>query len=144
MILSALLISTLLWARLDNGFVWVVVVVTFGFGAIGFADDVLKVRRFSAKGVPGRVRLGLGFLIALGASIWATSLQPEALQNTIALPVFKNALINAGLTIEHVGEYNHGYYQVDETWYSDEDRYWYPPGGPTKYPLLMSIKARKA
>jgi len=97
MILSALLISTLLWARLDNGFVWVVVVVTFGFGAIGFVDDFLKVRRFSVKGVPGRVRLGLGLLIALGASVWATALQPEALQNTIALPVFKNALIDAGL-----------------------------------------------
>ena len=79
MILSALLISTLLWARLDNGFVWVVVFVTFGFGAIGFADDFFKVRRFSHKGVPGKVRLGLGFLIALGASIWATSRQPEAL-----------------------------------------------------------------
>ena len=46
MILSALLIATLLWARLDNGFVWVVALVTFGFGAIGFADDFLKVRHF--------------------------------------------------------------------------------------------------
>jgi phospho-N-acetylmuramoyl-pentapeptide-transferase len=97
MILSALLISTLLWARLDNGFVWIVVLVTAGFGAIGFADDYLKVRRFSTKGVPGRLRLGLGFLVALGAAYWATALQPEALQNTIALPVLKNAMIDAGL-----------------------------------------------
>jgi phospho-N-acetylmuramoyl-pentapeptide-transferase len=74
-----------------------VVVVTFGFGVIGFADDFLKVRRFSVKGVPGKLRLGLGLLIALGASIWATSLQPEALQNTIALPVLKNTMIDAGL-----------------------------------------------
>jgi phospho-N-acetylmuramoyl-pentapeptide-transferase len=73
-----------------------VVVVTFGFGAIGFADDFLKVRRFSVKGVPGKLRLGLGFLIALGASIWATTLQPEALQNTIALPFLKDTLIHAG------------------------------------------------
>jgi phospho-N-acetylmuramoyl-pentapeptide-transferase len=97
MILSALLISTLLWARLDNGFVWVVVLVTVGFGAIGFADDFLKVRSFSAKGVSGRVRLGLGFLIALGAAIWTTALQPEALQNTIALPVLKSAMVDVGL-----------------------------------------------
>ena len=54
-----------------------------------------------------------------------------------------NALISAGLTIEHVGEYNLGYYQVDENWYSDKDGYWYPSGGPTSYPLLLSIKARK-
>jgi phospho-N-acetylmuramoyl-pentapeptide-transferase len=71
--------------------------VTFGFGAIGFADDFLKVRRYSHKGVSGKMRLGRGFLIALGASIWATSLQPEALQNTIALPVLKNAMIHAGM-----------------------------------------------
>jgi phospho-N-acetylmuramoyl-pentapeptide-transferase len=97
MILSALLFSTLLWARLDNGFVWIVVLVTFGFGAIGFVDDFLKVRRFSVKGVPGKLRLGIGFLISLGAAFWATALQPEALQNTIALPVLKDTMIHAGL-----------------------------------------------
>jgi len=97
MILGGLLISTLLWARLDNGFVWIVFLVTFGFGAIGFADDFLKVRKYSHKGVSGRIRLALGFLIALGAAIWATSLQPAALQNTIAMPVLKNAMVHAGL-----------------------------------------------
>ncbi len=30
--------------------------------------------------------------------------------------------------------------QVDKDWYSDKDRYWYPSGGPTPYPLLMSIR----
>lgn len=54
-----------------------------------------------------------------------------------------NALIDAGLTIERIEEYNHGYYQVDDDWYRDDDHYWYPPGGPTAYPLMMSIKARK-
>jgi phospho-N-acetylmuramoyl-pentapeptide-transferase len=97
MILSALLISTLLWARLDNGFVWIVVLVTFGFGGIGFVDDFLKVRKFSVKGVPGKLRLGIGFAIALVAAIWATSLQPETLKNTIALPVLKDTVVHAGL-----------------------------------------------
>jgi len=54
-----------------------------------------------------------------------------------------NALINAGLVIEHIEEYNHGYYKVDEGWYSDERSYWYPPDGPAKFPVMMSIKARK-
>ena len=112
MILSALLISTLLWARLDNGFVWVIAVVTFSYGAIGFADDFMKVRHFSVKGVPGKLRLALGFLIALvpgklrlalgflialGAALWATSLHPEPLQNMIALPVLKDTVVEAGL-----------------------------------------------
>ncbi|HUF87322.1 MAG TPA: phospho-N-acetylmuramoyl-pentapeptide-transferase [Thermohalobaculum sp.] len=97
MILGGLLVSTLLWARLDNGFVWIVVLVTFGFGLIGFLDDVLKLRRFSHRGVPGRTRLALGFVIALGAAIWAAALQPPELQNAIALPVFKDVLIHAGI-----------------------------------------------
>jgi phospho-N-acetylmuramoyl-pentapeptide-transferase len=97
LILGALIFSTLLWGRLDNGFVWLVVLVTLGFGAIGFADDFLKVTRFNVKGVPGRVRLGAGFAIALGAGIWAAVLQPESLSRAIALPIYKDVLINAGL-----------------------------------------------
>jgi len=54
-----------------------------------------------------------------------------------------NALIDAGLTIERMEEYNYGYYRVEEDWYNDEGDYWYPPGGPTKYPLMLSVKAKK-
>jgi len=54
-----------------------------------------------------------------------------------------NALIDADLMIERVEEYNHGYYQVTDDWYRDENHYWYPPGGPAKYPLMFSLKAKK-
>jgi phospho-N-acetylmuramoyl-pentapeptide-transferase len=97
MILGAVVIATLLWGRLDNGFVWIVVLVTLGFGAIGFADDFMKVTKFNVKGVPGRVRLGAGFAIALAAAVWAAALQPAELSQQIAMPVFKNVLIDAGL-----------------------------------------------
>ncbi len=96
-ILAGLLVSTLLWSRLDNGYVWIVLLVTFGFGAVGFADDYLKVARFNAKGVPGRVRLAIGFLISLLAGVWAAYLQPDALSQQIAMPVFKDTLIDAGI-----------------------------------------------
>jgi SAM-dependent methyltransferase len=52
-----------------------------------------------------------------------------------------NALIEAGLVIEHVGEYNFGYYKEGEGWTERDDRYWLPPGGLSPYPLMMSIKA---
>lgn len=97
MILAALLISTILWGRLDNGFVLLVLFVTFGFGAIGFADDYSKVKKYSHAGVSGKVRLAIGFLIAGVAAYWATWLQPDALQNQLAMPVLKDALIPLGI-----------------------------------------------
>jgi phospho-N-acetylmuramoyl-pentapeptide-transferase len=96
LILSALTVATLLWARLDNGFVWIVLLVTVGFGLIGFADDYAKVRRQTHAGVSGRVRLLIGFVIA-GLAAWgAMHLHPEALTGKLAVPVFKSVLIDLG------------------------------------------------
>ena len=97
LILSALFVSTLLWARLDNGYVWVVLTVTAGYAAIGFADDYAKVSKMNTKGVPGRVRMALGLALAFVASAWAMWLHPGDLTAQLALPVFKDALINLGL-----------------------------------------------
>jgi len=94
LILLAVLSSTLLWARLDNGFVWIVLFVTFSFGLIGFADDYAKVSRQTAAGVPSKLRLALGFAIAAIAAYFAMSLHPDPLQYQVAMPVFKNLLLN--------------------------------------------------
>ena len=97
LIVGALITATLLWARLDNPFVWLVLFVTLAYALIGFADDYAKVSRQNSKGVPGRVRLALGILIGLAAALWAAWFHPEALQQKLALPVFKDTLINLGL-----------------------------------------------
>ncbi|MEL7098583.1 MAG: phospho-N-acetylmuramoyl-pentapeptide-transferase [Pseudomonadota bacterium] len=96
LIVGALLTSTLLWARLDNGFIWIVLFVTMSFAAIGFADDYAKVSKQSSAGVPGKVRLLLGFLIAAIAAYGAMLLHPAELQNQLAFPVFKELLVNLG------------------------------------------------
>jgi phospho-N-acetylmuramoyl-pentapeptide-transferase len=96
LILSALTVSTLLWARLDNPFVWIVLLVTVGFGLIGFADDLAKVSKGNVKGVPGRVRLALGILIGLLATAAAMYSHPAPLQGQLAVPVFKEVLLNLG------------------------------------------------
>src|SRR5262245_18562520 len=57
MILFGIVVSTLLWADLLNLYVWAVMFVMLGFGAIGFYDDLLKVTKTSSKGFSGRVRL---------------------------------------------------------------------------------------
>ncbi len=97
LIVGALMTSTLLWARLDNAYVWLVLFVTLGFALIGFADDYAKVSKGNHKGVPGKVRLGLGFAIALVATLWASWHHPAELQWQLALPVFKNVLIDMGI-----------------------------------------------
>ncbi|WEF23666.1 phospho-N-acetylmuramoyl-pentapeptide-transferase [Paracoccus sp. S3-43] len=97
LILSALFFSTLLWARLDNGYVWIVLLVTAGYAAIGFADDYAKVSKQNTKGVSGRVRMALGLALAFVASAWAMWLHPADLSGQLALPVFKDALLNLWL-----------------------------------------------
>ncbi|WP_333867991.1 phospho-N-acetylmuramoyl-pentapeptide-transferase [Cypionkella sp.] len=94
LILSALMFSTLLWARLDNAYVWIVVLVTLAFGLIGFADDFAKVSKQNTKGVSGKTRMLAGLLIAALASYAAASFHPPALTNQLAVPLFKNVLIN--------------------------------------------------
>jgi len=96
LILSALTISTLLWARLDTPYIWIVLLVTLGFALIGFADDFAKVTKQNTKGVSSRIRMVLGLVIAALAAYAAARFHPEALTNTLAFPVFKNALINLG------------------------------------------------
>ncbi len=96
LIVGALLTSTLLWARLDNPFIWIVLFVTVGFAAIGFADDYAKVSKQTTAGVSGRVRMALGLVISAIAGYWAALYHPDALQYQLAMPVFKNTLINLG------------------------------------------------
>lgn len=97
LILSALLFSTLMWARLDNEYVWIVLLVTFGFGLIGFADDYAKVTKQNTKGVSSRLRFLLGLVIAGLAAFAAASFHPPALTNELAFPFFKDALVNLGI-----------------------------------------------
>ncbi|MEL7396566.1 MAG: phospho-N-acetylmuramoyl-pentapeptide-transferase [Pseudomonadota bacterium] len=97
LIVGALVTSSLLWARLDNAYIWMILFVTLAFALIGFADDYAKVSRQSSSGVPGRVRLLLGFVIAGIAGFWASSYHPEMLQYQMAFPFLKDALWNMGL-----------------------------------------------
>jgi phospho-N-acetylmuramoyl-pentapeptide-transferase len=97
LILSALMVSTLLWARLDSPYVWIVVLVTLAFGLIGFADDYAKVTKQNTKGVSSRIRFLLGLVIAGLAAYAAARFHPAELTNQLAFPFLKNALFNLGI-----------------------------------------------
>jgi phospho-N-acetylmuramoyl-pentapeptide-transferase len=103
MILSGIVGSTLIWADLFNLYVWAVLFVMLGFGAIGFYDDFLKVTKTSSKGFPGRVRLLCEFLIAAVAVYAFMRIGEPALAGKMALPFFKDLLIPFGMSFILVG-----------------------------------------
>ncbi len=70
LILIGIAVSTLLWADLSNRFVWIVMIVTFGFGAIGWADDWRKVVRKDPEGMPSREKYLWQSLIGLLAALY--------------------------------------------------------------------------
>ena len=92
-ILLALTLSTLLWMDFSNSFLWACLLVTLGFGVIGFVDDYAKVTKQSHKGLSGRMRLLAEFAIAGLACAWIAS----KTGNTLWLPFLKDTGINLGL-----------------------------------------------
>ena len=96
LILLALTLATLLWADLTNRYVWVVLGVTIAYGTIGFLDDYLKVIRQDSKGLSGRLKLLLQAVIAAVAAFAIMSHLPPALTTTLAVPFFKNLLLDFG------------------------------------------------
>jgi len=93
LILFALSLSTLLWADLRNGYVWVVLFVTVGFGLIGFFDDFLKLTRRSSHGLPSRTKFLAQLLVGLLAGIAVVYLTRSEIATAIALPFVKNLLL---------------------------------------------------
>jgi phospho-N-acetylmuramoyl-pentapeptide-transferase len=99
MILLAVTVSTLLWADLRNGYVWSVLVVTLGFGLVGWVDDYLKVTKRNTRGLPGKTKLFVQACISLSATIWIVYITRDPIATSLALPFFKSALIDLGWVI---------------------------------------------
>jgi phospho-N-acetylmuramoyl-pentapeptide-transferase len=97
LILIAITVSTLLWADLSNRLVWIVLLVTIGFGLIGFADDYLKLTKRDSQGLPGKLKLLAQLIISLTAASAVAVLMPTELATNLAVPFFKDLLVPLGL-----------------------------------------------
>jgi phospho-N-acetylmuramoyl-pentapeptide-transferase len=88
LILFALVVPTLLWCDLRNGFIWLVLLVTVGYGVIGFLDDYLKLSRKNPKGLPGRLKMAaqLGIGVVAVVVLFRAQLIPAAEEYKLALP----------------------------------------------------------
>jgi phospho-N-acetylmuramoyl-pentapeptide-transferase len=96
MILSGIIGSSLLWANLESVYVWVVLMVTLGFGAIGFYDDYLKVTKQTHLGVSGKVRLAIEVAIAAVAAWFIMNNGPAPFSTSLTFPFFKDLLLDLG------------------------------------------------
>ena len=94
MILFGVLASVLLWGNLKSVYVWVVLLVTISFGAIGFYDDYLKVTKQSDKGFSGKARLGLEFIIAAIAAYVIMRTGQEPFSSSLTFPFLKGMLLD--------------------------------------------------
>jgi phospho-N-acetylmuramoyl-pentapeptide-transferase len=96
LILIALIGSTLLWADLTNGYIWVTLFVTTGFGAVGFVDDYRKLTNRSSRGMSGRMKLLAEIIVATAGAVMIVLLTRSSIATSLAVPFFKSVLINLG------------------------------------------------
>jgi phospho-N-acetylmuramoyl-pentapeptide-transferase len=94
LILLAVSISTLLWGDLANPFLWIVLLVTLGFGALGAMDDYKKLTRNSHHGISGKTKLLGQTILAIAAAYASACYTDVSLAHGLTVPFFKDVVIN--------------------------------------------------
>lgn len=96
LIIIALLFSTLLWGDLTNRYVWLVMLMTLGFGLVGYFDDYRKLVLKNSKGMPAREKYFFQSLLGFGAAIYLYITAEYPANTELFLPFFKNVAIILG------------------------------------------------
>jgi phospho-N-acetylmuramoyl-pentapeptide-transferase len=96
LILVAIVISTVLWADLHNRFVWLVLIVTLAFGAIGLVDDYRKLVLRHSRGLAARYKYALQTVVGCLAAIYLYSTASGSEQTTLLIPYLKDVTLSLG------------------------------------------------
>ncbi|OTA21829.1 putative group 4 glycosyl transferase [Xenorhabdus beddingii] len=97
LILFSITLSVLLWARLDNPYVWCVLAVLLGYGIVGFVDDYRKVVRKDTKGLIARWKYFWQSVLALGVAFAMYSIGKETSATQLVVPFFKEVMPQLGM-----------------------------------------------
>jgi phospho-N-acetylmuramoyl-pentapeptide-transferase len=97
LILLSIFVSTLLWSDLSNHYVWVVLLVTFVFGAVGWVDDYRKVVEKNSRGLPARWKYFWQSVGGLGAAIFLYMAGSSGAENELIVPFFKEVALPLGV-----------------------------------------------
>jgi phospho-N-acetylmuramoyl-pentapeptide-transferase len=96
LIILSVLISSILWADLQNDFLWIGLISLVIFGVIGFVDDYKKIKSNSSNGLKAITRIILQLFFALIISLMILNIIDDQIDTSIAFPFFKNLIINFG------------------------------------------------
>ncbi|TQV79422.1 phospho-N-acetylmuramoyl-pentapeptide-transferase [Exilibacterium tricleocarpae] len=97
LILAAIFISALLWSDLSNRYVWVVLLVTALFGAVGWVDDYRKVVEANSRGLPARWKYFWQSVGGLGAAVFLYQSSSLPAETQLIVPFFKTVAVDMGL-----------------------------------------------
>lgn len=97
LILIAITLTTLLWGDLNNRYLWLVLLVTLGFGAVGWVDDYRKIVRKNTKGLPARWKYFWQSVIGLSAALALYYTKQLPAETQLVIPFFKQAVIELGI-----------------------------------------------
>ena len=97
LILLSIFVSTLLWSDLSSRYVWIVLAVTFLYGAVGWVDDYRKVVEKNSQGLPARWKYFWQSVIALAAGVFLYMTAESAAETQLIVPFFKNFAWDMGI-----------------------------------------------
>jgi len=97
LILFAFITSMIIWGDWRNPYLWIVLTTAFIFGAIGFFDDYLKLKRDSSNGLSGRQKLVAQSIGAILIGSWLIGLESSTITTQLLIPFFKNSVIELGV-----------------------------------------------
>lgn len=97
LILLSISVSTLLWGDLENKYVWLTLLVTLAYGAIGWVDDYRKVVEKNSRGLPARWKYFWQSIFAIIAATYMYTSAPSAAETQLIIPFFKEIVIDMGI-----------------------------------------------
>ena len=107
LIILSVLVSTILWADLQNNYIWISILTILLFGAIGYADDYKKIKNNSSSGVSSKIRIIFQIFFAfITTSLIINNLHPD-LNTSMTFPFFKNLIIDFGIFLFKSFNSNH-------------------------------------
>jgi phospho-N-acetylmuramoyl-pentapeptide-transferase len=96
LILIAIACSTLLWADLSNRYIWVILLVTLGYGVIGFIDDYRKVIKGNSDGLSAKAKYSWQSIIGIIAAVFLYKTAILPVETQLIVPFFKDVMLDMG------------------------------------------------